>query len=103
MESLLHEIFDNALWCYYHSAEFCLTYSVPRRLWDELIPAALRLSRPIYYRGKPGVMFGLSLAIFSSPLGEKGKKCATEDRGVGKTCLPGRLDAEDLAELSNSI
>ena len=46
-------------------------------------------------------MFGLSLAIFSFPLGEKGKKCATEGgRGEGK--LPGGLDAEDLPELSNS-
>lgn len=48
-------------------------------------------------------MFGLSLAIFSSPLGEKGKKCATED-GMwgGKGQLPGRLDAEDLPNLSSS-
>lgn len=83
MESLLHEISDSALWCYYNSAEFCLTHSVPRCVWDELIPAALRLSRPVYYLGKPGVMFGLSLAIFTSPLGEKEKKCAIEDGGGG--------------------
>lgn len=76
----MHDISDSTLWCYYNSARFCLTYSVPWCLWDELTPAALRLSRPVYYLGKPGVTFGLSLAIFSSPSGEKGKKCATEDR-----------------------
>lgn len=47
-------------------------------------------------------MFGFSLAIFSSPLGEKGKKCASEDGGGEEGNLPGRLDAEDLPELSNS-
>jgi len=89
--------FYNTLWYYYSSAKFCLTDSVPRCFWDEQIPAALRLSRPVNYQGKPGVMFGLSLAIFSSALEGKGKKRAAEDGGEGK--LPGRLDAEDVPEL----
>lgn len=50
-------------------------------------------------------MFGISLAILSSPLGAEGKKCATEDikKKKKKRKLPGRLDAEDLLELGISM
>lgn len=49
-------------------------------------------------------MFGLSPAIFSSPLGERGKKCVTGAGGWGggKGKFPGRLNAEDLSELSRA-
>lgn len=76
---------------------------LPKCLRDELIPAALRLCRPVYYLVKPGVMFGISLAILSSPLGAEGKKCATEDKKKKKGKLPGRLDVEDLLELGISM
>lgn len=58
----------------------CPMHLLPKCLRDELIPAALRLCRPVYYLVKPGVMFGISLAILSFPLGAEGKKCATEDK-----------------------